>query len=174
MNVIWPYPRSCSPIRHPISPAGWAVITRALQPFWHAYRVKEDLSVVTEADLAADRLIADAIRTTYPQDGLVSEELCPSSPSETEAVWVVDPLDGTPTSPWASLLGRLYCAPGQRPARPGCPVFPLLDELYTAQRGGGVMLNGNPVQVKPPSKTNPRLLCLLLAHSPTLSRANSL
>jgi myo-inositol-1(or 4)-monophosphatase len=33
--------------------------------------------------------------------------------------------------------------------------FPLLDELYTAQLGRGAFLNGEPIQVKPPTPDQP-------------------
>ena len=57
--------------------------------------LKEDYSVVTEADLSADKLITQSIQRKYPTDSLISEELQPSIGEVGGAVWVVDPLDGT-------------------------------------------------------------------------------
>jgi len=72
-------------------------------------RIKKDKSVVTEADLAADRLITAAIKKQYPKDTILSEELQPGyvsvSNEPSSRVWVVDPLDGTTNF---SLAGLSY------------------------------------------------------------------
>src|SRR5215210_5866875 len=59
--------------------------------------MKGDINLVTEADLASEKLIIDRIRSHYPQHSILAEE-------SGEAViiggtnkwkWIVDPLDGT-------------------------------------------------------------------------------
>jgi myo-inositol-1(or 4)-monophosphatase len=123
-------------------------------------QVKPDRSVVTEADLAADRLIADAIRTYDPHARLLSEELAPdylTGGDEGQTIWVVDPLDGTTNFSlglhyWGVLIACLES---------GWPVesvqfFPLLNELYTAQRGSGAFLNGKRLLVAPPVNGRPQ------------------
>jgi 3'(2'), 5'-bisphosphate nucleotidase len=59
-------------------------------------RAKEGGSPVTEADHAANRVIADALRRAFPGDAVLSEESA-DSPARLDAgrVWIVDPLDGT-------------------------------------------------------------------------------
>lgn len=57
-------------------------------------RHKADGSPVTEADLAADRVISDALRRVFPDDAIVSEESRDVG-GTSGATWVVDPLDGT-------------------------------------------------------------------------------
>jgi myo-inositol-1(or 4)-monophosphatase len=135
---------------------------------------KADQTIVTEADLAADRYIAESILAAYPDDILLSEELQPSytieqdpEPGRTDLrveadsaltkayrrnrhVWIVDPIDGTTNFSlglpiWGVLITRLT---------DGMPdittmYFPGLDELYTARKGGGAFLNGEPVHVQP-------------------------
>lgn len=49
---------------------------------------------VTEADLAADRLICDGLREAFPGDAIVSEE-GRNSDGAASREWYVDPLDGT-------------------------------------------------------------------------------
>ena len=51
---------------------------------------KADSSVVTEADLAADRWITSQIQSRFPQDRIISEELHSSLESPGEATWVVE------------------------------------------------------------------------------------
>ena len=118
--------------------------------------LKSDRSVVTEADLAADRLIADAIRTAYPGDGLLSEELQTTLGKNTPAVWVIDPLDGTTNFSlglpiWGVCIARLV--EGQ--PNLAAVYFPVLEELYTAESSAGAFRNGEPMQVKPPIPDQP-------------------
>jgi 3'(2'), 5'-bisphosphate nucleotidase len=80
---------------------------------------KDDGSPVTEADLAANRVILKGLRRYFPDDTVLSEE----SPFDTAAprgrrVWMVDPLDGTAdfagrTDDFAVMIG--LCIAG-RPA----------------------------------------------------------
>ncbi len=117
-------------------------------------RLKADYSVVTEADLAADRMITEAIREAYPQDLILSEELHPSMPSEHSGmVWVVDPLDGTTNFSlglpiWGVSITRVVNGTPQIAAN----YFPLIGELYTAQTGAGAYLNGERIQAQEPIK----------------------
>ena len=56
-----------------------------------------ELNLVTEADRASEKLIADYIRKKYPSHGILAEEgsKAYSEKSRTEYLWVIDPLDGT-------------------------------------------------------------------------------
>lgn len=122
--------------------------------------LKSDRSVVTQADLAADRLLQSAIRRAFPADALLSEEQQPDEAGlevgAGRAVWIVDPLDGTTNFSlglhyWGVLLARLVN---------GWPeiavmFFPTIHELYSAQRGQGAYLNHAPLRVKPPEANRP-------------------
>jgi myo-inositol-1(or 4)-monophosphatase len=115
-------------------------------------RLKEDYSIVTEADVAADHLIADAIGRTFPQDAIVSEELAPTSSSGSRCTWIVDPLDGTTNfslgvQHWGVSIAR--CDEEGPDVSALC--FPALGELFVASRGGGATLNGEPARVRVPA-----------------------
>jgi myo-inositol-1(or 4)-monophosphatase len=126
---------------------------------WSA-SLKADRSVVTSADLAADRLIRQAIQTCYPNDDLLSEELQPEFRSDinetNHAIWIVDPLDGTTNFSlglvyWGVLIARLVH---------GWPTvaaafFPAVGELYIAQKDRGAWLNGAPLVICPPDEKRP-------------------
>lgn len=58
-------------------------------------REKADASPVTEADEAADRLIASGLRHAYPDIPLVTEEQSESHELQVSTFFIVDPLDGT-------------------------------------------------------------------------------
>ncbi len=50
--------------------------------------------IVTQADLAAERLIVDHLRTERPEDGILGEEGA-SQAGTSGRTWVIDPVDGT-------------------------------------------------------------------------------
>jgi myo-inositol-1(or 4)-monophosphatase len=118
--------------------------------------LKPDKTVVTEADLAADQLIKEAILQQYPMEVILSEELQPVLSNNSSAVWVIDPLDGTTNfslglSIWGISIARVVN---------GTPIiavvnFPAIGELYTAEVGKGAWLNENPIRVKPPIPGQP-------------------
>jgi myo-inositol-1(or 4)-monophosphatase len=114
--------------------------------------LKSDRSLVTEADLTADRMIRAAINEKFPTDELLSEELHPDFISDQgRSIWIIDPLDGTTNYSlglriWGVLLTRL------ENGHPSITVmyFPLLDEMYTAIEKGGAYLNGKRIYTSQP------------------------
>jgi myo-inositol-1(or 4)-monophosphatase len=122
--------------------------------------LKEDHSIVTEADLAADRKISGVLKENFPKDAILSEELQPGLKTEdspdASAVWVVDPVDGSTNFSlglhyWGVLISRLVNG------WPDLAVydFPAVDELYWAQRGQGAYLNGQAIHVQSPDASQP-------------------
>ena len=113
---------------------------------------KDDHSLVTQADVASDQLITALIRQNFPDDLIMSEELQPGYPfrsgSPDRAVWVIDPLDGTTNFHlglhyWGVLIARLVDGSPDTAAL----YFPLLGELYSAQKGRGAFLNHQPLEI---------------------------
>lgn len=110
--------------------------------------LKKDFSLVTEADLAADRKIHAGLADAFPGDSIISEELAPSASSPSKRTWVVDPLDGTTNFS----LGLPHWGVSIAFLEAGLPTaaalyFPVLDELFVASRGGGAQLNAKAIQV---------------------------
>jgi len=57
---------------------------------------KGDGSPVTDADLAADKLLRDHIGTAFPNDGFLTEEGAQNLERRNrDRVWIIDPIDGT-------------------------------------------------------------------------------
>jgi myo-inositol-1(or 4)-monophosphatase len=114
----------------------------------HAVRHKEDLSsVVTDVDLAAERLLVDRIHGMYPAHNILAEE-SGFEDRGGEYTWVIDPLDGTSNFasalPWFGVM--IAVLRGNRPVLGGM-YLPLDDLLYVAEEGGGTTRNGTPVRV---------------------------
>lgn len=58
-------------------------------------RIKQDSSPVTEADLAADKIISAGLRESFPDIPLVTEEQAATHGQTLSSFLIVDPLDGT-------------------------------------------------------------------------------
>ncbi len=117
---------------------------------------KADHTVVTEADLAADRAITEAIHKQFPEEEIISEESSHSSLNPESPTWIIDPLDGTTNfslglSIWGVSIARVT---GGIPEF-GALYFPKLNELYTARRGAGAFLNNKAIHVRTPDPAQP-------------------
>ena len=102
---------------------------------------KPDQTVVTEADLAADKLVIDTIHEHYPQDEIISEESSHHLANHQSPIWIIDPLDGTTNfslglAIWGVSIARLVNGVPQL----GVLYFPMINELYTTRRGSGAFL----------------------------------
>ena len=73
--------------------AGQILRDRFGQP--HDVQFKGTIDLVTEADRAAEDLIAHRLRTLCPEHDLLCEEGSVGATAGAEFRWVVDPLDGT-------------------------------------------------------------------------------
>jgi myo-inositol-1(or 4)-monophosphatase len=109
--------------------------------------IKADRSPITSADLEVNRLLHERLMGAFPDDGWLSEET-PDNPIrlEKKRVWVVDPIDGTKAFvrglPEFCISAALV--EGDQPVV-AAVLNPVTDELFTAVRGQGVRLNGNPM-----------------------------
>jgi myo-inositol-1(or 4)-monophosphatase len=103
--------------------------------------------LVSEADTASEAAIKDLLAGERPDDGLLAEEGS-AHQSASGRRWVVDPLDGT-----VNYLYRLpaWCVSVALEDDQGSLVAvvldPLRDELFSAERGAGAQLNGEPIHV---------------------------
>jgi myo-inositol-1(or 4)-monophosphatase len=105
----------------------------------HAKSTPTDL--VSEADLAAERLIREILRERAPEDGIVGEE-GDDVPSGSGRQWVVDPLDGTINF----LFGYpQWCVSVACEGLAGVIFDPIRDELFAGGAGLPTTLNGEAV-----------------------------
>ena len=121
--------------------------------------VKTDMvDLVTNVDKAADRLITEQLRTHFPTHTIIAEESAQSGP-QSPYCWYIDPLDGTTnfahTYPhFAVSLALTH----ESTAIVGVVHDPVRNEIFSAQRGGGAQLNGNPIRVSTASQLDQSLL----------------
>ncbi|HYD83042.1 MAG TPA: inositol monophosphatase family protein [Opitutus sp.] len=109
------------------------------------------IDIVTAADTEAERFIVGELRTRFPEHHIVGEEGGGQGAAAATAPyhWFVDPIDGTVN--FASKLPH-FCTsialatPDRQPLL-GAIYDPTRRELFTAVRGGGAQLNGEPLRV---------------------------
>ena len=125
---------------------------------------KSEIDLVTESDLASEKLIIERIKSYYPRHAILAEESGASEPADRERQsdwrWIIDPLDGTTNYAHAypcfcvsvglECKGRLEI---------GVVYDPLRDEMFTAERGQGASLNGRRIRVSPTPHLASALLC---------------
>jgi myo-inositol-1(or 4)-monophosphatase len=109
---------------------------------------KEDTSLVTEADLAAEQAIITRLHTAFCDHRIESEEQGLWNVGNAPYHWKVDPLDGTENF----VLGLPYFSTSLLLSADHRPVLavvyePVTQHLYTAVRGSGAWLNGERIHV---------------------------
>lgn len=121
---------------------------------------KGAIDLVTEADLAAEKLIVERIKSFHPRHSILAEESGATAGADEEYRWIIDPLDGTTnyahgypcfcTSIALEHRGEIIV---------GVIYDPTRDELFAAERGRGATLNNRPLRVSAVSKLSEALLC---------------
>ena len=130
-------------------------------------RSKADGSPVSDADLAVDRFLKERLRPARPDYGWLSEETEDDAARlSLRRLFVVDPIDGTV----AFLKGRPHFTICAAVVEDQCPVAaavynPLTEECFTAVKGAGARLNGNPIRVNARDELEG---CRMLASKTTL------
>jgi myo-inositol-1(or 4)-monophosphatase len=109
---------------------------------------KGAIDLVTEVDVAIERLFRGLIAERFPDHAILAEELGGSEPLPAQPCWVFDPIDGTTN--FAHGL-PIFCA-SLALEIDGVPEVaavydPTRKELFTAERGEGAFLNGLPIRV---------------------------
>jgi myo-inositol-1(or 4)-monophosphatase len=101
---------------------------------------------LTEVDGETEELIASRLVQAFPSDGFIGEETKGRAAREGDAVWVVDPIDGTANFARgvAHFCVSIACVAAGR-VEVGVIYDPMRDELFAARRGGGARLNGAPI-----------------------------
>jgi len=120
-------------------------------------------NLVTEVDVASERLIVSRILESFPNHVILAEENY-SAAKRGEYTWIIDPIDGTTNyahgypvfavSIGLEIRGELEW---------GIVYDPNLKEIFTASRGGGAFCNGTQLRV---SRTDDLGLSLLATGFP--------
>ncbi len=101
---------------------------------------------VSEVDRRAEEEIIYHIHKAYPKHAILAEESGQHAGNEYE--WIIDPLDGTTNFLYGFPQYAVSIALRHKGRLDQAVVYdPLRQELFTASRGGGAMLNGRRIRV---------------------------
>jgi myo-inositol-1(or 4)-monophosphatase len=124
-------------------------------------RSKGTQDVVSEADVEVERLIRGAVEERFPDDAFFGEEFGHNEVEGAEAIWIVDPIDGTQPflselSSWCVSIGFAW----QGRLEMGFLAAPARSEIFLGRRGHGATLNGRPIHVSSSSSLDDGLLSI--------------
>lgn len=120
--------------------------------------MKGPANLVTEADLAAEKIIVQTIKKKFPNHAFLGEEQ-EKAKIDAEHLWVIDPIDGTTNfSHGVPVVGIsiAYCNKGE--VLCGAILNPFTDEFYLALKGEGASLNETPIKVSQKNQINESLI----------------
>lgn len=102
---------------------------------------------VSDADRHAERTIRELLSAERPEDGILGEEGT-DSPATNNRTWIVDPLDGTVNFLYGlRAWGVSIALEDAEGLAVGLVFNPVSGECFSAARGAGATLNGNPISV---------------------------
>jgi myo-inositol-1(or 4)-monophosphatase len=130
------------------------------QRLWleHDIAFKGESDLVTEVDRGCEELIVGAILERYPEHDILAEENVYPRRNSSHC-WIIDPLDGTTNYahgfPWFAVSIALEI---EGKVRIGVVYHTMMNELFTAVRGEGALLNGERIHVSSRSPLKSALL----------------
>ena len=124
---------------------------------------KGDINLVTEADIAAENLIIERIRSHYPQHGILAEESGEAvlvGGKKSDWKWIIDPLDGTTNYAHGYPCFCVSIALEYKGVLElGVVYDPMRDEMFAAERGQGATLNDRQIRVSKVDELSQAMVC---------------
>ena len=124
----------------------------------HQVNYKGVIDLVTEVDHESEAFLLGEIQGKYPDHHIFAEESGIIVGND-EHIWFVDPLDGTVNYAHhipIFTVSIAYAAGGRLML--GAVYDPMRDEMFTAERGKGALLNGKPIHVSGATELQKSLL----------------
>ncbi len=156
MDAAMTLERELDIVKTAVREAGQAIVRIADEHYQTAAK-QADRTVVTKADIEADRILRETLTDAFPEYGWLSEETKgDESRFARERVWIVDPMDGTREF----VLKIPEFAVSVALVEAGEPILgviynPLNRDLYAATRGVGTTLNDAPIRCEHELRTKP-------------------
>lgn len=109
-------------------------------------RQKSPRDLVTQADLAVEQYLIEALRQIEPEAGFYGEET--GQTANQDLRWIIDPIDGTHSFVRGQVFWSISVALERKGVLELGAVFaPRLHDLYLAALGEGASLNGQKIRV---------------------------
>lgn len=140
------------------------------RPIFESRQLAQDLSadeksgpkdLVTKYDRDVEALITQALEKNFPGEYLLGEESAesakPKPPAGVSAMWVLDPIDGTTNffknyPFYCSTLSFIVLEGGHWTPVVACTWDPTRNEVFSAAKGAGSLLNNKPIKVSANSR----------------------
>jgi myo-inositol-1(or 4)-monophosphatase len=118
---------------------------------------KDRNDFTSEVDWKVEQEIIKVLRASFPDHSILAEES--GEQAGNDYVWIIDPLDGTTNflhgfPHYAVSIALKY----KNKLEVAVVYDPVRDELFTAERGGGAMLNGRKIRVTKPTSLRGTLI----------------
>lgn len=140
----------------------------------HAIEMKGAVDIVTEMDRLAEDLIINELKSAFSDCGILTEESIEHR-SLSSYRWIIDPLDGTTNYAHGY---PVFCV-SIALEKDGDVIFgvvysPMLNELFTAERGNGAYLNDKRIYVSRVNDLNSSLLATGFPYDVRTSQNNNI
>ncbi len=112
---------------------------------------------VSDADRESETLIRDRLLSKYPW-GLTGEEFAPAERDDNSHRWLVDPIDGTTNFIYGQHYTITIALRRGNETVCGLIYDPVADEMFTAMKGEGAVLNGERLNVS--RSTDVAMMCV--------------
>lgn len=125
-----------------------------------SYSYKDAHNIVTKTDIEAEKMILATIEEAFPTHSIFSEEKGMIE-KNSDYLWIIDPLDGTTNfvrqfPHFDVSLALIY----KKDPLIGIVYQPMRDELFTAKKGKGALLNGKKIQMSDCQRIEKALIAL--------------
>lgn len=137
---------------------------------------KGEIDLVTEVDLASEKLIVEKIRSHYPKHSILAEESGEAN-IEGEQIWkwIIDPLDGTTNYAHGyPCFSVTLAVEHQGELVIGVTYDPTRDEMFAAEKGRGATLNNKPIFVTKTDELKESLLVTGFPYDISIRESNFL
>jgi myo-inositol-1(or 4)-monophosphatase len=135
---------------------------------------KGSINLVTDVDKACEKAIVDILQGRFPEHDILAEEGS-GRRKNSEYKWIIDPLDGTTNYAHGY---RLFCVSIALEHKGeivvGAVYEPNRDEMFTAEKSGGALLNGEKIQVSAVADLNHAMLATGFAYNVRETSNNNL
>ncbi len=134
---------------------------------------KGEIDLVTEVDRGCEELLVKGLKGSFPEHDFLAEENLYESLGSSHK-WIIDPLDGTTNFahgfPWFAVSIALEV---NGEVVLGVVYHTMMDEMFTAVKGGGAFVNGRRISVSRRSPLRGSLLASGFPYDSATDRENN-
>lgn len=155
-----------------------SIIKKSAEIMVQGFKTKKEIltkavawDFVTEFDKAVEKNLIDQLLQQFPEHKIIAEESESTNELTSDPTWIIDPIDGTTNFmhgyPQSCISVALTI---NKELVIGIVYNPIMNQLFTAKKGQGAFLNGEPIYASKTEELTQSLLALELSHGRHPSR----